>query len=366
LESIERIIFMRKVGTLSLFISLMVIFGVVLTACGGSSANTGGTSSTSAVKTVTLVTDIGGLNDQSFNQSADTGYIEAMKEFKFPSKVIETASESDYVSNLTRAAQTSDMVIGVGFLMASAMDTVAKEYPTKDFALIDACPPSPTNSNDCDPLKNVAPLTFKEEQAGCLAGVVAGELETLGKSKVPGLLGHNTIGAVGGVSIPSVNRYIAGYQYCSKKVDPTITMKLNYSQTFDGTAKCEDAADSQIDESKADIIFQVAGGCGLGVLQAAKAKGVYSVGVDSDQSGVNNSVVTSAIKRVDQAVDLTIKSFEAGKFSSDPPVFSLANNGVGVGKLSSVVPSAIVTPLLNQYIQDMKSGKLVVPENIQQ
>lgn len=356
---------MRKTGPLSLFLSLMVVFGVVLAACGGSSTTSGSSSSTSAVKTVTLVTDIGGLNDQSFNQSAYVGYTKAMNEFKFPRKVIETTSESDYVSNLTRAAQTSDMIIGVGFLMASAMDTVAKQYPTKDFALIDSCPPSPTNSNNCDPLKNVAPLTFKEEQAGCLAGVVAGELETMGKSKIPGLLGHNTIGAVGGISIPSVNRYIAGYQYCSKKVDPTITMKLNYSQTFDGTAKCEDAANSQIDQSKADIIFQVAGGCGLGVLQAAQAKGVYSVGVDSDQSSVNSSVITSAIKRVDQAVYLTTKDFEAGKYSSNPPVFSLVNDGVGVGKLSSVVPSAVVTPILNQYIQDMKSGKLVVPDTIQ-
>lgn len=355
---------MRKNGPLSLFLSLMVVFGVVLAACGGSSTTS--TSSAPAVKTVTLVTDIGGLNDQSFNQSAYTGYTKAMNEFKFPRKVIETTSESDYVSNLTRAAQTSDLIIGVGFLMASAMDTVAKQYPTKDFALIDSCPPSPTNSNNCDPLKNVAPLTFKEEQAGCLAGVVAGEMETLGKAKIPGLLGNNTIGAVGGISIPSVNRYIAGYQYCSKKVDPTIKMKLNYSQTFDGTAKCEDAANSQISQSKADIIFQVAGGCGLGVLQAAKAKGVYSVGVDSDQSAVNDSVVTSAIKRVDQAVYLTTKDFEGGKYSSTPPVFSLVNDGVGVGKLSSVVPSATVTPILNQYIQDMKSGKLVVPETIQQ
>jgi basic membrane protein A len=359
------IISMRKAGTLSLFISLCVVLGVVLAACGGTPAPTGSSPATPAVKSVTLVTDIGGLNDQSFNQSAYLGYTQAMNQYKFSRKVIETTSESDYVSNLTRAAQTSDLVIGVGFLMASAMDQVAKQYPTKDFALIDACPPDPKDSNKCDALKNVASLTFKEEQAGCLAGVVAGELEVLGKSKVPGLLGNNTIGAVGGISIPSVNHYIAGYQFCSKRVDPKITVKINYSQTFDGTAKCQDAANSQINQSKADIIFQVAGGCGLGALQAAKAEGVYSVGVDSDQAYVNDSVITSAIKRVDQAVYLTTKDFESGKFSPNPPVLSLANDGVGVGKLSSVVPSATVQPLLDQYTADMKSGKLVVPDTIQ-
>lgn len=209
---------MRKASTLSLCISLCVVFGVLLTACGGSPATTGSSPSSPPVKSVSLVTDIGGLNDQSFNQSADLGYKQAMNEFKFSSKVIETTSESDYVSNLTRAAQSSDLVIGVGFLMATAMDQVARQYPNKDFALIDACPTDPKDSSKCDNLKNVASLTFKEEQAGCLAGVVAGELEVLGKAKVPGLLGHNTIGAVGGVSIPSVDRYIAGYQYCSKRL----------------------------------------------------------------------------------------------------------------------------------------------------
>ncbi|GLV55099.1 BMP family ABC transporter substrate-binding protein [Dictyobacter sp. S3.2.2.5] len=356
---------MRRSGIPSLLVSLLVLCGVLLSACGGSTPSTstgGGNSTSSAPKSVTLVTDIGGLNDQSFNQSAAVGYTKAMNELKFRRQVIESKSQNDYVGNLTRAAQTSDLVIGVGFLMATAMDQVAKANPTKSFALIDACP-SDAKGN-CDPLKNVAPLYFKEQQAGCLAGVVAGEMETLGKSKASKLLGNDTIGAVGGQSIPPVDHYIAGYQFCAKKVDPKVTVKVNYSNSFDNTAACQDIANNQIGASKADIIFQVAGGCGVGALQAAKAKGVYSIGVDSDQAHVNDSVITSAIKRVDQAVYVTIKNFEAGKFSNNPAPFDLTNDGVGYAPLSSQVP-AEVKPIVDKYIQDIKSGALQVPDTVQ-
>ncbi|GCE22640.1 BMP family lipoprotein [Dictyobacter kobayashii] len=356
---------MRRSGAPSLLVSLFVLCGILLSACGGSTPSTSSSSgggSAPAPKTVTLVTDIGGLNDQSFNQSANIGYTKAQNQFNFRRQVIETKSENDYVSNLTRAAQTSDLVIGVGFLMATAMDQVAKANPTKSFALIDACPADA--KGNCDPLSNVAPLYFKEQQAGCLAGVVAGEMEVLGKSKVSKLLGSNTIGAVGGQSIPPVDHYIAGYQFCAKKVDPSVTVKVNYSQSFDNTAKCQDIANNQIDTAKADIIFQVAGGCGVGALQAAKAKGVYSIGVDSDQSHVNDSVITSAVKRVDQAVYLTIKNFQGGKFSNNPPAFDLTNDGVGYAPLSSQVPAEIKTTV-DKYAQDIKSGALVVPDTVQ-
>ncbi|GER91024.1 BMP family ABC transporter substrate-binding protein [Dictyobacter vulcani] len=355
---------MRKSGAPSLLISLFVLCGVLLSACGGStpSTNTNGGGSTTAPKSVTLVTDIGGLNDQSFNQSANVGYMKAQGELKFRRQVIESKSQNDYVSNLTRAAQTSDMVIGVGFLMATAMDQVAKANPTKSFALIDSC--ATDAKGNCDSLKNVAPLFFKEQQAGCLAGVVAGQMEKLGKAKSSKLLGNNTIAAIGGLAIPPVDHYIAGYQYCAKKVDPAVTVKVNYSQSFDNTAKCQDIANNQISTAKADVIFQVAGGCGVGALQAAKAKGVYSIGVDSDQSHVNDSVIASAIKRVDQAVYLTVKDFEAGKFSATPAPFDLTNDGVGLAGLSATVP-AEVKPVVDKYIADIKSGAITVPDAVQ-
>ena len=356
---------MRRSTSPYLIITLLTaFFAVMLSACGGSTGGSGSSSSSpNSSKPITLVTDIGGINDQSFNQSAYTGYQQAMAKYNFHKQVIETQSESDYVKNLTLASQNSGLVIGVGFLMATAMDNVARAHPDVKYALIDACPTQGTSSN-CDPLPNVAPLYFKEQEAGCLVGVAAGDIEKLGKSKMPNLLGSNTIGAIGGVSIPPVDHYIAGYEYCAKQVDPSVTVKLNYSQSFTDTAKCQDIANNQIDQFKADIIFQVAGNCGNGALQAAKSKNVYSIGVDSDQGHVNDSVITSAIKKVNQATYKTIEQFESGKFTNNPPTFDLKSDGVGYAPFSSAVPAEVKT-LVDQYAAKIKSGALTVPATIQ-
>ncbi|HZO74152.1 MAG TPA: BMP family ABC transporter substrate-binding protein [Ktedonobacteraceae bacterium] len=351
---------MRKLGALSSLVSLLTLFSLVLAACGGGTGS-GGNPPTSTAKTVALVTDIGGLNDQGFNQLANTGYEQARAKYGFPRAVIETKSQSDYVSNLTRAAQSSDLVIGVGFLMATALDSVAKANPTKKFALIDSC--ATDAQGNCDTLPNVAPLLFKEEQAGCLVGAVAAQMEADGKAKVPKLLGHNTIAAIGGIKIPPVDHYIAGYKFCAQKVNPNVQVIYNYSQSFDDTAKCKDVALSQINQHQADIIFQVAGGCGIGALQAADEKGVYGIGVDKDQSAVNKSVITSALKRVDQAVSSTINSFEAGKYTNNPPAFDLNSNGVGYATPTSDVP-ADAKAAADNLIAQIKSGALSIPNTV--
>src|SRR5207302_1706626 len=169
----------------------------------------------------------------------------------------------------TSAAQQADLVIAVGFLMQTPLDQVAKQFPSKKFAIVDGCAVPDPNKGACETLPNVSPLFFKEQEAGCLVGAIAGQMEVDGKSKVPHLLGKNTIAAVGGLSIPPVNHYIAGYKYCAQKVDPSVTVIVNYSQDFAATAKCKDVAQSQIKQHQADIIFQVAGGCGIGALDAA-------------------------------------------------------------------------------------------------
>jgi len=355
---------MRRLSTPRLLVlTLAVIFSIALSACGGTTTTGSGSTANSNVKTVALVTDTGGINDQSFNEAAYKGYLVSQAQYGFKKQVIQSTSESDYVKNLTQAAKTSDLTIAVGFLMATAVDTVAKEFPTKEFALIDACPTSGTSSACDTTLKNVASLFYKEQEAGCLVGAAAGEIELLGKSKMPNLLGANTIAAVGGQEIPPVDHYIAGYQYCAKQVDPSITVLVNYSNSFSDTAKCQDIANSDIDAHKADIIFQVAGGCGNGALQAAKAKNVYSIGVDSDQSGVNNSVITSAIKRVDQSVTTTITDLEAGKFTTNPAPFDLAHNGVGYAPFSSIVPAQVKT-VVDQYATKIKAGTIKIPDTV--
>ena len=357
---------MRRVGSRVHIASLLAIFAMLLAACGGSSGSTtttGSTPTAAATVKVALVTDIGGLNDNGFNHLAYTGYKKAEAQYGFKEEVIQTQSQNDYVKNLTSAAQEADLVVAVGFLMQTPLDQVAKQYPNKKFAIVDGCAVPDPNSGACETLTNVAPLFFKEQEAGCLVGAMAGQMEVDGKSKVPNLLGKNTIAAVGGLSIPPVNRYIAGYKYCAKKVDPTINVLVNYSNDFNATAKCKDVAQSQISQHQADIIFQVAGGCGIGALDAADQNHVYGIGVDNDQSSVHTSVITSALKRVDTAVYTVIKDTEDGQYTNNVPKFDLVHDGVGYGTVSSAVP-ADAKAKADDFASQIKAGTLVPPENI--
>jgi basic membrane protein A and related proteins len=359
---------MRRTVDLIRIASFLALFAMLLAACGGGStqAPTGGTTPTKPAVTAALVTDIGGLNDNGFNHLAYTGYTKAQNQYGFPQKIIQTQSQNDYVKNLTLAAQSADMVIAVGFLMQTPLDQVAKQFPSKMFAIVDGCAVPNATTGNCETLPNVAPLFFKEQEAGCLVGAIAGQMEMDGKAKIPKLLGHNTIGAVGGLSIPPVNRYIAGYKYCALKVDPKVNVVINYSQDFADTAKCKDAALAQINQHQADIIFQVAGGCGIGALDAADQKGVFGIGVDADQSFVHASVITSALKRVDVAVYDIIKDGQDGSFASfaaNPTKFDLNHDGVGYAPVSAAVP-ADAKAIADMYAQQIMSGALTPPENI--
>jgi basic membrane protein A and related proteins len=353
---------MRRISGLATITTFFVLLAMLLSACGGTTTGGGTTPTAAPAATVALVTDIGGLNDRGFNQLAYTGYTKAKNQYHFPEKVIQTQSQNDYVKNLTLAAQSANLVIAVGFLMQAPLDQVAKQFPNVKFAMVDGCA-QPANATSCDTLPNVSPLFFKEQQAGCLVGAIAGQMELDGKAKVPNLLGASTIGAVGGIPVPAVERYIAGYKYCAKKVDPNVKVYINYSQDFADTAKCKDAALSQINQHQADIIFQVAGGCGIGALDAANSKNVYGIGVDADQGYLYPSVITSAQKRVDAAVFTIIDLTEKGKYSNNLPKFDLTNDGVTYSPPSSAVPADAKT-VADQYAAQIKSGSLVVPEAI--
>lgn len=358
---------MRRFANHFRLAAVLAIF-LLLAACGSSGSTSGGgtTPTTTASVKVALVTDIGGLNDNGFNHLAYTGYTKAQQQYHFNTAIIQTQSQNDYVKNLTTAAQqvgSGGLVIAVGFLMQTPLYNVAKQFHSTNFGIIDGCAVPNATTGACATLPNVAPLFFKEQEAGCLVGAIAGQMELDGKSKVPGLLGYNTVGAVGGLSIPPVNRYIAGFKYCITKVDPKVTVLVNYSNDFANTALCKSVAQSQISQHHADIIFQVAGGCGIGALDAAYQNHVYGIGVDADQGYIHPDVITSALKRVDTAVYDTISTAEQGKFTNNPPRFDLAHNGVGYAPVSKDVPQDAVQ-LADQYKQMILSGQLVPPENI--
>jgi basic membrane protein A len=264
-------------------------------------------------------------------------------------RVYQSASSQDYIPNLARAAQQgAALVISVGFDQANAIATAAKKFPDTSFAIIDV---------DQHDLKgnpqNVEGIVFSEQEVGYLAGYLAGLME---KSRGGGA----TIGSVGGEKQPPVDRYIAGYQAGARKADPGIKLLNAYSQDWVDQAKCKVDALNQI-QGGADIVFQVAGGCGLGVIDAAKQKGVWAIGVDADQSYLGPQVLTSAMKRVDNSVYDTVKQVLDGDFAGGTNSrFSLENEGVGLGKISAKVPKEYVAKVnaIRQQIVDAKIANI--------
>jgi basic membrane protein A len=323
-------------------------------ACGGT--NNPGTSKTYKIG---LVTDIGGLNDKSFNHLAYVGLEKAKADFGITDSVTESHSGNDYVPNLTNfASKNYDLVIGVGFLMQEAVGTVSGQFPNVHFAIIDG---AGTDANGTD-LKhaNVQSLFFKEQDAGAMVGVISGWLEKNGKAKK----NKHVIGAVGGVSIPPVNHYIAGYKWAATMEDPSIKVLVDYSNDFTDPAKCSGKAKSQISQNS-DIEFQVAGGCGLGVLQAAGQAGVYSIGVDADQKDADPSVIASALKKVDVATYTAIQNVVKGQFQAGALTFSIQNGGAGYSPDNLSIPADLQTEL-NTFESKIKSGALTPPADIPQ
>jgi len=312
----------------------------------------------SSVK-IGLVTDIGGLNDKSFNALANQGRLDAQSQLGVSTSVIESKKQEDYVPNLTTFAQQNyDLVIAVGFLMTNATWKVAKQFPNVKFAIIDGAPQD--DGGKTENLPNVANLFFKEQEAGYVVGVIAA---TMAKNKV-GAATHNTVCSMGGIPIPPVDRYIAGYQDAVKTVSPTTKILNGYSNDFVDQQKGLEVGKSHISQG-CDILFQVAGGSGLGYIQAAKAAGVYAIGVDADQSSVApGTVITSALKKVDVAVFQTIRSVRLGTFKAGDNSFNAANDGVGFGTLDKVVP-ADAKAAATQALADIKAGKITPKDTVQ-
>ncbi len=327
---------------------LGVLVLLVAAGCGGGkkSSATTTTSGTGGTKIkVGLVTDIGGLNDRGFNHLSYVGLKRAEAELGLQQRVYQAKSTQEYVPNLsTFARQGYDLTIGVGFTEATAIDTVATNFPNSKFAIVDV-----DQTEEPHKPANLLGLLFKEQETGYLVGYLAG-LEEKRRA------GKDVIGSVGGQKQPPVDRFIAGYQAGAKAADPGITTLNNYSEDFSDQAKCKQIALNQIEQG-AGVIFQVAGGCGLGALDAAKEKGLWGIGVDADQSFLGSYILTSAVKRVDTAVFDAIKLVVDGKFKGGNITFGLKDNGVAIGKISPKVPKSEVAKVM-QVRADIIAGKI--------
>jgi basic membrane protein A len=302
-----------------------------------------------------MVTDIGGLGDKSFNDLSNAGLERAKSELGVETQVLESKAPTDYESNLTQLASAGySPIFAVGFLMT---DTVAK---------VSTMTPEVTYGGVDEFFPNVVGLNFKEQEAGYLAGVLAASLTT--KTDVdPRINDKKILGFVGGMEIPPVQKFGIGFEAGAKSVDPDVEVKTIYTGTFTDAQKGNEAAKALIGQG-ADIIFAAAGQTGLGSAKAAQDGKALFIGVDADQfetiEGIGDTIVTSAIKRVDNAVFETIKLAVDGTLKGgENKLFGIAEDGVGLApyhdwdaKLPADVKAAV-----DKATADVKAGTVTVP-----
>ena len=333
----------RRISIVAALLAVTVLAG--LAALVGSSSSQASPQASKATFLATLVSDIGKFNDRSFNQSQKEGLTRAHSKLGVKIKALQSNSTSDYIPNLTQAVRLhSNLIISAGFLLADATNTVAKKYPKIHFAITDySAKDAPFSGR-----KNVMGLTYAANESGCLVGVLA--------AKMAQKMGKKNIGAVGGLKIPPVDIWIAGYKFCAQKAVPGTKVLVDYSQDFVAADKCKTVAQNQISQG-AQVLFQVAGGCGLGTLSAADQAGIWGIGVDKDQYNDAKRVLTSGVKRVDNGVFQAVQQVADGKFAGGTDLnFNLANGGMDVGKINPAVPQDLIDKMnaLKQQIIDKK------------
>ena len=351
---------MRRVTTLA---AAVLAGALVLTSCGGDSGDdeadttpkgddTSSSAPASDVK-VGLAYDIGGRGDQSFNDAAAAGLDKAADEFGIETNEAEAANgepESAKEERLRALAGAGfNPVIAVGFAYSGAVKKVAGELPDTQFAIIDDA----AATGD-----NIANLLFAEEQGSFLVGAAAALKSESGN-----------IGFVGGVDVPLIHKFEAGYEAGAKEVNPDIEVQVKYLTQppdfsgFGDPAKGKTAAAGMYDKG-ADVVYQAAGGSGGGVFEAAQDAGAYAIGVDSDQYNtadpkVRDVIITSMLKKVDVAVYDFISSVVEGNFTAGPVTYDLEKDGVGYSTSGGQIDD--ITSKLDDYKQQIIDGSITVP-----
>jgi basic membrane protein A and related proteins len=331
-------------------------FGVVVAAIGLLTATSpNGIAATKTAKPkVGLVFDIGGRGDQSFNDSAARGLDRAKAKFKLTTKELEPSKGGENREQLLRlmASQNYGLIYAVGFAFADAVKAVAPSYPNVEFAQIDSVVDLP----------NVSSLTFAEQEGSYLVGAAAALKSTT-----------KNIGFIGGVQVPLIQKFEAGYVAGAKSIDPNIKIQIKYITQppdfsgFSDAAKGKEIGKSMYDDG-ADVVYHAAGGSGAGLFDAAVEAGAnhWAIGVDSDQyltasPAQKPHILTSMIKKVDVSVFETAKGFVDKKLTSGERVFNLKVNGVGYATSNKKALTPAITKKLENIKARIISGAIKVP-----
>lgn len=292
-----------------------------------------------------MVTDVGGLGDKSFNDSADRGLLMAKDKLGAKITVLQSRAATDYEPNLSALAQQGNsLIFAIGFLMHDSVNNVAPRFASTHFAIVDSVVEQP----------NVTSVTFKEEEGSFLAGALAGLVTR-----------KHVIGFMGGIDSPLIKKFQAGFAAGVASTDPKAKLLVKYTGSFDDVAAGKEYASVLFDQG-ADIIYTAAGKDGLGAIDEAKArpKGTYIIGVDSDQDGLApGKVLTSVLKRVDNAVFSLCKDAANRKSVSGHVVLGLKDGGIALTRMQYtkdlLPPKTLET--VDEYRKAIILGKIVVP-----
>ncbi|MFV0384346.1 BMP family lipoprotein [Paracoccus sp. (in: a-proteobacteria)] len=302
---------------------------------------------------VALIIAQGGLGDGSWNDTAFAGFQKGLETTGLEGRPIESNDVAAQGEEIMRRAADAGfgMVISLEWLHGEPMEKLASDYPDTDWVIMNQ-----TRTGD-----NIVSVVFGEHEGSYLAGALAAQVTT--DTSVPGINADPVIGVIGGVKSPGIDKFISGYIEGAHAVNPDIQVKVAYSETFGDPAKGEQMAKAMFDAG-VDVVYQIAGGTGIGIINAAKASGVYAIGVDTDQDGLApGHVLTSMVKRVDVAVEDLLTAYKNDSFpGGQHMVFGLAENGVGLSPMThtrDIIPAAYLDKV-EALKADIVAGKIKV------
>lgn len=337
----------KKLLALLTMAAMVMSLAACGSSAGGAQSSAGGEQSSQAAGSsdfsVCIITDVGGVNDQSFNQSAWEGAQRAQSELGITANYLESKTDADYTPNIETAIDEGyDLIICVGYMLADATRQAAEAHPDQHFAIIDDA----TNAD----LANVTCLMFEQSQCSYLVGYVAG-LTTE----------SNTVGFVIGMASETMHEFGYGYVAGVLDANPEATVLQANANAFGDTAAGKSLANNMIAQG-ADVIYHAAGGTGIGVIEACHEAGIYAIGVDSDQNYLSpETVLTSAMKRVDTSVFDISKMTLEGSFPGGVRTYTLADSGVDIAPTTTLISDDVLSQI-ETVKSDIIAGKISVPK----
>lgn len=296
----------------------------------------GVTGAQAAEKPAALIIAQGGLGDQSYNDLANAGFKRGLEAAGLKGRTVESKDVVAQANDILRRASDAEfgLIVDLEYSHGAPMLEVAKDYPNTLYGILNQVRKAP----------NIVSVLFQEQEGSYLAGLLAASVTT--DTSIKGINPEPIIGVIGGTKSAGIDKFIAGYIAGAKAANPNTQVLVAYSNNFADPALGQQMAKAMF-ESGADIVYHVAGGTGMGVIQAAKAAGRYAIGVDADQDGIApGSVLTSMIKRTDVAVENVVKAYGRGeKIGGTTMAFGLKENGVGLSEMKytkTLIPAAIL------------------------